>query len=320
MRRTRRAIRSAVAATALALLFLPVAAAGAPVPSGPRLAIVKETWKPNRVRLLTVGPRGGAPMRLAGGQENDGPVEGFSPLSWRPDGSQIAFSGLFSFFLAAADGGDTEEINAADADWPVFAPDGHTVAFSREEWDVGGGSIWTIDLNTWEQRQLTPSRQGLYFTASSFSPDGTTLLATRAIGSHKAEPVALDLATGKVTRLVADGLQPVYSPDGSKIALFRKIGRREINDLFVVNADGSGLRRLTRTSPGYELFASWDPSGERIAFVRFRGRHFEWADSVVQINADGSCEKEIFARKRRTIYYGPAWQPGPSREAGRIRC
>ncbi len=314
----RRVIRLGLVAVALALL-LTVGVAGAGVPPGPRLAVVKQTWSPSRATLLTVGPDGGAPMRLAGGQKNDGPVEGFGPLSWRPDGAEVAFSGLLGFFLAKGDGGGARAINAGGAEWPVFAPDGHTIAFTRE----GGGAatIWTIDLNTWEQRQLTPWRRGLVYAASSFSPDGTTLLATR-VDNHRsgvAEPVALHLGTGGVTRLLADGLQPVYSPDGSKIALFRKVGRREVNDLFVLDAVRGTLRRLTRTSPGYELFASWDPSGERIAFARFRGRHFEWANSIVEINADGTCETEILS-SRRTIFYGPAWQPGPGREAGPISC
>lgn len=318
MARIRLAVPAALVA-ALVALALPLAVAGAPAPSGPRLAITKETWKPNRVKLLTVGPRGGAPVRLAGGQENDGPVEGFGPLSWRADGSEIAFNGLLSFFLASAVGGGVEEINAVGAEFPVFSPDGHTIAFSREE--PRGESVWTIDLETWEQRQLTPSRPGLAYLASSFSPDGKTLLVTRAVGSRRpAEPMALDLATGKATRLLSEGLQPVYSPDGSKVALFRKVGRRDLNDLFVLDLASHKLRRLTRTDPGYELFASWDPSGERIAFLRYRGRHFEWANSVVQINADGSCETTIFPRKPRTVYGGPAWQPGPGREAGRIRC
>jgi Tol biopolymer transport system component len=302
----------------LGLLWMTGVAAAA-TPPGPRLAVVKETWKPHRVRLLTVGPDGRRPVRIAGGQENDGPLPwAFDPPSWRPDGAEIAFSGLLIFFLAKADGGGIKMINAAGAESPVFAPDGHTIAFAREIED--SAAIWTIDLNTWEQRQLTPRRRGLVYAPSSFSPDGKTLLATRVVGRGKAEPVALHLETGSATRLLADGLRPVYSPDGSKIALFRKIGQRELNDLFVLDVASGALRRLTRTSPGYELFASWDPSGERIAFTRFRGRHFEWANAIVQINADGSCETEILPRTRRTVYSGPAWQPGSGRETGRIRC
>jgi WD40-like Beta Propeller Repeat len=315
-----RTIRRALGVAVPVLLLLTVGIAGGAGPAGPRLAVVKVTWNPERGRLLTVGPGGGTPVRLAGGQERS-PLSlfGFGPLSWRADGSEVAFSGIVSFFLAKADGGGARAINAAGAEWPVFAPDGDMIAFTRE--NEGGVSIWTIDLNTWEQHRLTPVRRGLEYFASSFSPDGTTLLATRADDrrSGKAEPVALDLKTGRATRLLADGLQPIYSPDGSEIALFRKVGKREINDLFVLDVVSGAVRRLTRTRPGYELFASWDPSGERIAFARFRGRHFEWANSIFQINADGTCETEILSQ-RRTIFYGPAWQPGPGREAGRIEC
>jgi dipeptidyl aminopeptidase/acylaminoacyl peptidase len=315
----RGAIRLALGSTILALL-LTVSVAAAAAPAGPRLAVVKVTWKPERARLITVDPQGKDAVRLAGGQER-GPLSlfGWGPMSWRPDGAEIAVTGLGDFLLAKANGGGARRINAAGAEWPVFAPDGRTIAFLRE--GRPGTTIWTIDLVTWEQRQLTPWRGGLEYVASSFSPDGRTLLATRfdGRGAAKAEPVALDLATGRATRLLPDGLQPVYSPDGSKIALFRKVGKRENNDLFVLDVEKGTARRLTRTQPGYELFASWDPSGERIAFARYRGRHFEWANSIFQINADGTCETEILS-KRRTLFYGPAWQPGPGREAGRIRC
>ncbi|HEX5762506.1 MAG TPA: hypothetical protein VFY04_05230 [Solirubrobacterales bacterium] len=312
-----------LAVLAGALAVLSTASVSGAVPAGPRLAIVKITWNPQRARLLTVGPDGGAPARLAGGQERYGPLSTFSfgPNSWRPDGAEVAFSGVTSFFLAKADGSGASKINAAGAETPVFAPDGHTIAFTRRGEFEGDGAIWTIDLTTWEQRQLTPARRGLLYSASSFSPDGSTLLATR-VDTHrgdKAEPMTLDLATGRASRLLPDGLQPIYSPDGSKIALFRKVGRREINDLFVLDVAKGTVRPLTRTQPGYELWASWDPSGKRIAFSRFRGRHFEWANSIFQINADGTCETEILSR-RRTLFYGPAWQPGPGREAGRITC
>lgn len=319
----RRAIVLAPGAALLALL-LTVDVAGAVTPAGPRLAVVKQTWNPRRVTLLTVDPRGNAPKRLAGGQKNGGPIDigAFGPLSWRPDGGEVAFTGTLAFFLAQANGGGARAVNAARAEWPVFAPDGHTIAFTRHSAPPEEEkAIWTIDLTTWEQRRLTPARRGLAFVASSFSPDGTTLLATR-VDDHRsgnAEPVALHLDSGRVTRLLSDGLHPVFSPDGSEIALFRKVGRRNANDLFVLNAATGTLRRLTRTARGYELFTSWDPSGERIAFARFPGRHFEWANSIVQINADGTCETEVLARKR-TVFYGLAWQPGPGREAGPIRC
>jgi len=318
MTETRRVIWWALVAAALALPST-AGVAGAAAPAGPRLAIVEETWSPRRVTLLTVDPDGNAPMRLAGGRKGGGPVEGFGRLSWRLDGAEIAFPGVGSLFLVGADGIGIRQLNIANAARPVFAPDGRTLAFTRFVGD--GATIWTIDLASGVQRQLTPSRRGLEYVSSSFSVDGTTLLATRidAQRNGETELMALHLDTGGATRLLRHGFAPVYSPDGSKIAFFRELGDRRISDLFVLDLASGSLRRLTRTPHKEEVFASWDPSGERIAFARFRPRHFESANSIVQINADGTCETETLARDR-TVFYAPAWQPGLGREAGRIDC
>ena len=330
MLRMRRVVRRGLGASALALL-LAASTAIAAAPSGPRLAVIKNTWNPARATLITVGPNGGSPVRLAGGQAKNGPVDSLliAPVSWRPDGARVAYTGLFGIFLAGADGSGAHRLNAAGAEAPVFAPDGHTIAFDRAY--QGGTALWTIDLVSGEQRQLTPSRRGLHYFTSSFSPDGTTLLATRIDRDRSGEPeaVALHLGTGRATRLLRDGFSPVYSPDGSKIAFLRETGKPQdggeeggswrATDLFVLEVASGSLRRLTRTPYKEEHFPDWDPSGERIVFTRFRGSNYEGANSIVQINADGSCETEVLAQKR-TVFYGAAWQPGPGREAGRIEC
>jgi Tol biopolymer transport system component len=303
--------------------------ASAAGPAGPRLAVIKETWKPRRVTLLTVDPNGRAPMRIAGGQEWDGPVEAWGQLSWRPDGAQLAYPTINSIFLARIDGSGARELNIARAERPVFAPDGNTLAFTR--YADGGAATWTIDLVSGAQHQLTPTRRGLVIVGSSFSADGNALLATRIDNKRKgrAEVVAVNLDTGGMTGLLGNGFAPIYSPDSSRIAFLREAGKLQVireegqrwrtADLFVLGLANHSVRRLTRTPHKDEAFASWDPSGERIAFERFRGGHFEWANSVVQINADGSCEDEVLARKR-TVFVGTGWQPGPGREAGRIDC
>lgn len=317
----RRVTRRALGAGALALL-LAAAASGAAAPAGPRLAVVKETWNPSRMTLLTVGPGGTRPVRIAGGQE-DGPL---SPvvlprLAWSPDGAEVAFTGINSIFLAKADGSGARELNIADAERPVFAPDGRTLVFTRFGAGEREAATWIVDLATGAQRQLTPSRRGLLYVGSSFSPDGKTLLGTRIDreGSGLRELVELDLGTGGTTRLLRNGLAPVYSPDGSKVAFFREVGKRQFTDLFVFDVASRSLRRLTRTPHKTEIFASWDPSGNRLGFARFRRERFEWANSILQINADGSCETEVLARKR-TVFFGPAWQPGPGRGVGPIDC
>ena len=61
---------------------------------------------------------------------------------------------------------------------------------------------------------------------------------------------------------------PAWSPDGRRIAFRRFEESARVNsDLYVVNADGSGLRRLTRNAAKLRWFA-WSPDGRTIAFLR----------------------------------------------------
>ena len=65
-----------------------------------------------------------------------------------------------------------------------------------------------------------------------------------------------------------------WSPDGRKILFAtnrdRNRGRdgKVATELYVMNADGSGQRRLTRTSE-WEYVHSWSPDGRKLVFDRF---------------------------------------------------
>lgn len=357
----RRVIRRAlgVGVGVLAMLLAPGVATAA-APPGPRLALVKLSR--SGLVLLNVGPRGGDPLRLAGGRGlRQKPIpEFFSPVSWSPDGEAVAFSGIVGFrndddhepirrvFLVGPDGGGLRSVKGTNgAQGPIVSPDGRTIAFTRRvereiptriggklrKHGFSGSSIWLVDVPTGAQRQLTPWREELRYTASSFSPDGSTLLATYEDPMFLAEPqpVALALDGRLLRRIADDGAGPVYSPDGTKIALVRNVERfgegeqaEDDTDLFVVDADGSGLRRLTRTPGRYEFFPGWDPSGERLAYVRFSNNGSDASalgvgDALMQVNADGTCATKLFSSPKAAIYT-PAWQPGAGREAGRIAC
>ncbi len=55
-----------------------------------------------------------------------------------------------------------------------------------------------------------------------------------------------------------------WSPDGKKIAFVRENSAPNF-DIYVVNADGTGLTQLT-TLPGYEAAPAWSPDGTKLAF------------------------------------------------------
>jgi hypothetical protein len=79
------------------------------------------------------------------------------------------------------------------------------------------------------------------------------------------------------------------------------------------------------SSPGSDYSQSWDPSGERLAFVRYLPEWLEpeelgYGSAVMQVNADGSCLGVVLRPSLYVAFFGVAWQPGSGREAGRIEC
>jgi Tol biopolymer transport system component len=62
-------------------------------------------------------------------------------------------------------------------------------------------------------------------------------------------------------------------------------------DVFVVDADGSGLRRLTE-APGEDQGASWSPDGTKIVFQSDRGSG-EGFSRLWLMNADGSNQRRL---------------------------
>ncbi|MBX3023709.1 PD40 domain-containing protein [bacterium] len=70
-------------------------------------------------------------------------------------------------------------------------------------------------------------------------------------------------------------------------------------DLAVINADGSGRRKLTDTPEDSESQPVWSPDGTRIAFIDNAG--------ISVMNADGSGRRQVAAGSPRAVY--PAWSP-----------
>jgi Tol biopolymer transport system component len=334
------------------------ASASAVAPEGSRLAFVRWSLRPSDLQLVTSDGSGLKVQPIAGGSERVRPLPlPFEVPSWSGDGGEIAFSGLVGsmrdltyqrirVFVVAADGSGLMEAPGTQGGLaPVMAPDGRTIAFARERrrhhrnrhgvetFTISSTSIWLVDLSSGSSRQLTPWEHGLNYFPSSFSPDGSTLAATRIAGTGKGAAVALRLDDGESTLIADRATGPVYSPDGSKIAFLRghrrtirqRGGTSTVNftDLFVMSLDGTGLRQLTETPNAIESWPSWDPSGERLVYTRLGagsvGATLGIGDSVMEINADGTCATNVLSSPHLG-FYGAAWQPGPGREAGRIDC
>jgi TolB protein len=102
---------------------------------------------------------------------------------------------------------------------------------------------------------------------------------------------------GTHRRRLAPGGGPQWSPDGRRIAYANDDG------IFVMNADGTGKKRLTRSGGGSYWSAVWSPDGKQIAFTSGG----EYTDDVYVVNAGGGGERRL---TRTGDSFVEAWAPG----------
>ena len=107
--------------------------------------------------------------------------------------------------------------------------------------------------------------------------------------------------------------EPAWSPDGTRIAFVLSTPEHlgayaGDGDIYVMNADGTGLTKLTDGLR--DAHPAWSPDGTRIVFVRDQG------NSLVVMNADGSDATEIRPDGEAfPPYQSPAWSPDGTRIA-----
>src|SRR5947209_181153 len=114
---------------------------------------------------------------------------------------------------------------------------------------------------------------------------------------------------GAPTQLTHDSsndVNPVWSPDGSKIAF--ESDRDGNYEIYVMNADGSNQTRLT-TDPGSDVFPAWSPDGSKIAFASNRDGNYE----IYVMNADGTAQTRLTTNPATDTT--PSWSPDGSRIA-----
>jgi Tol biopolymer transport system component len=163
----------------------------------------------------------------------------------------------------------TENDGIADSQ-PAWSPDGRRIAFVRTMPQSGRSDLWTASSNGRGRERLTstpfPERD------PSWSSDGTRIVyaaRTRGNGPFRIFVLKADgRARAQFTTQPAGSADrsPVWSPDGTRIA-FTSNRDGGFPEIYVMNADGTGERRLT-TNDFIDGNPSWSPDGTRIAIER----------------------------------------------------
>lgn len=222
-------------------------------------------------------------------QEVDASQGDEGPLPTEGSGEQVASSPV-----------DPAETAADKAKWDVTAPRGATIRQIPIRTDEG----------TWMDVDV--------------SPDGSTV-AFALLGDIYTMPIS-----GGTPRRIAEGLawevQPRFSPDGSRIAFTSDRGGGD--NIWLMNADGSDKRQVTKEKFRLLNQPTWSPDGRFIAAKKHftTGRsagtgevwlyHVSGGSGVALVErASEQLQKElgepIYAPDGSAIYYTRNVTPGP---------
>jgi TolB protein len=247
--------------------------------------------------------------------------EASSP-AWSPDGLELAFEKRFGpkvgqcvvctweIFVANADAGGQRSLTRTSGfAVPAWSPDGQTIAFST---GLPIPNLYVVNADGSGQRRVSQDAISAY--GSSWSPDGRRLAFTSCVPNTQSGPghceiyvVNLDgSGQQQLTRDPGTDQNAIWSPDGRIIAFMsyrdeRPLGGRRWQELLqVMNADGSGQRKLARLSNSDPSF-SWSPDGRRIAFVSKRDGN----DEVYVVGVDGRGMRNLTRNPARDGH--PQW-------------
>jgi TolB protein len=240
--------------------------------------------------------------------------------AWSADGRKIAFTskrdGHFEIYWMNADGSRQTRLTDSPEDkhYPAWSPDGEKIAFATVE--NGQSDLFVINVDGTGLARLTNSSDANE-RYPDWSPDGKQMLFS-SFGGKDSGIYRMNADGSKIKLILAGPLHhPKWSPDGKKIAFDGEPAGCKF-EIYVMNADGSGLSQVTnhpKGCGGYNKHPGWSPDGKALVYYS-SDRNPPSAPNSPNIYAtllDGRVESALTngVTALNSGGYDPAWSPIP---------
>ncbi len=243
-----------------------------------------------------------------------------SSTLWTSTSGLLAFrsdrSGDPRVFTMQADGAGAIDLSTSEGVaelQPAWSPDGARIAFVRRKPPTGRPDLFVMTAGGRDRTRITdtpmPERD------PAWSPDGTHI--AYAARTSLTGPFRIFVARADGTQRVqlttqtagAADRSPAWSPDGTRIAF---VSDRDggFPEIYVMNADGGGLVRLT-ANVFVDGNPSWSPDGSRIAVERCC---LDGTSEIYVIDAATHAEANI-TNSPASMDFDPSWSPDGTRIA-----
>lgn len=220
--------------------------------------------------------------------------------AWTVDG-RIVFRSMrdrnANFFIMDADGGNLKRItdDKLDKAPPVPSPDGSRLAFVAFSLEGDRHDIHVVGQDGVGLKNLTAELSKDKKLAPAWSADGKSIAYMESKG-YALNLRLIDVETGKVSKVTEDAsatfANAVWSPDGRRIAYVSSPAGSAMDkargDIYVMNADGSGVKNLT-ANPAEDNYPAWSADGTSIYFVSFRDGNAQ----IYSVTMDGATEVRL---------------------------
>ncbi|MDE0688921.1 MAG: hypothetical protein OXI61_12195 [Candidatus Poribacteria bacterium] len=259
------------AAVIVGLLSVSVSGVCSKVPATAK--IVFTSARDGNREIYIMNPDGSDQVRLTNHRADD------AIATWSPTGEHILFASdrdrftlSRDLYLMDPDGKNVKRVfgKSEDRSSATWSPDGKQIAYTRRELNGSYIYIGTIDGKKEE-------RVAIGAGMPAWSPDGTQIAFLSGFENKQVRINILNVRTKKQKVLFPREAKPswingslAWSLTTDQLAFSWNPGAEKKNvdmeTLYTLNSDGTGLKRITSNAPPRETSPVWSPQGDALLY------------------------------------------------------